>query len=453
MSTAVSTQSSSRARFDHYKWPVGYVVVILFLFFLYYAILPSLVRPVSAPVIAWLPVATINECLMWAIMALGLNVVVGYAGLLDLGYVAFWALGGYTAGWLMAYPFNWTWDFHLLSPVPDRAPGTHINFWLVCIIAGVLCAVLGIIIGAPTLRLRGDYLALVTLGFGEVITQFFRNSNNIAGYNVANGDPGISSIDPIGTGPLGAAGVAPPLLTNSAAGNVWKILVLGFLVGICIFVSLRIREGRLGRAWLAIREDELAASMMGVPLVNVKLLAYAVGAFFGGVGGVANATAITTAVSPSGFDFGKSVLVLLMVVLGGMGNVWGVTIGAFLLAWLNSNGLKQIGVQIDQIFGTSISDVLPRYNYIILGLLLVLMMLFRREGLFPEQRTKALLQAPSRTEAESLGAESLEAEAETEAVEHANPEQDARLAAAAVSMSPVDDSPAHEPPARREEGS
>ena len=316
-----------RTRLAHHKWPIGYVVVILGLFFLYFAILPNLVKPVSAPVIAWLPVATINECLMWAIMALGLNVVVGYAGLLDLGYVAFWALGGYTAGWLMAYPFNWTWDFHLLSPVADRAPGTHINFWLVCIIAGCLCAILGIIIGAPTLRLRGDYLALVTLGFGEVITQFFRNSNNIAGFNVANGDPGISSIDSIGTGPLGAAGIAPPLLTNSAAGNVWKILVLGFLVGICIFVSLRIREGRLGRAWLAIREDELAASMMGVPPRNVKLLAYAVGAFFGGIGGVANATAITTAVSPSGFDFGKSVLVLLMVVLGGMGNVWGVTYG------------------------------------------------------------------------------------------------------------------------------
>ena len=429
------------------------MVVILGLFLLYFAILPNLVRSVSAPVLAWLPVATINECLMWAIMALGLNVVVGYAGLLDLGYVAFWALGGYTAGWLMAFPFNWTWDFHLLSPVKSTLPGTHINFWLVCIIAGCLCAILGIIIGAPTLRLRGDYLALVTLGFGEVITQFFRNSNDIAGLNIANGDAGISSIDPIGTGPIGAAGIAPPLLTNSAAGNVWKILVLGFLVAICIFVSLRIREGRLGRAWLAIREDELAASMMGVPLVNVKLLAYAVGAFFGGVGGVANASAITTAVSPSGFDFGKSVLVLLMVVLGGMGNVWGVTIGAFLLAWLNSNGLKQIGVQIDQIFGTSIAEVLPRYNYIILGLLLVLMMLFRREGLFPEQRTKALLQTPSRTEAESLGADSLEAEAETEAVQHASPEEDARMAAAAVSMSPVDDTPAHEPPARREEGS
>ncbi|SEQ59560.1 branched-chain amino acid ABC transporter permease [Microlunatus flavus] len=433
-SHAAPSSSGGQRSLGRLAWPIGYVVVILFLFFLYFSILPSLVKPVSAPVLAWLPVATINECLMWAIMALGLNVVVGYAGLLDLGYVAFWALGGYTAGWLMAFPFNWTWDFHLFSPVKSTLPGTHINFWLVCIVAGILCAILGLIIGAPTLRLRGDYLALVTLGFGEVITQFFRNSGDIAGFNLANGDPGISPIDPIGTGPLGAAGIAPPLLTNSAAGNVWKILVLGLLVGICIFVSLRIREGRLGRAWLALREDELAASMMGVPLVRVKLLAYAVGAFFGGIGGVANASAITTAVSPSGFDFGKSVLVLLMVVLGGMGNVWGVTIGAFLLSWLNSNGLKQIGVQIDAIAGTNLEASLPRYNYVILGLLLVLMMLFRREGLIPESRTKALMQMPSRTEAESLGADSLEAEAETDAVEHSDAGADAKIAASAAAM-------------------
>ncbi|MFK0009085.1 branched-chain amino acid ABC transporter permease [Paenarthrobacter sp. NPDC090520] len=423
--------------FQPYKWPVGYGVTIVFLFLVYQAILPGLGKSVSGPVIAWLPVATINECLMWAIMALGLNIVVGYAGLLDLGYVAFWAVGGYTAGWLMAYPFNWQWDFHLFSPVPDSAPGTHINFWLVLLVAGLVCAVLGLIIGAPTLRLRGDYLALVTLGFGEVITQFFRNSNDIAGMNVANGDSGITSIDPIGTGPLGALNIAPDLLTNSAAGNTWKILVLGSLVALCIFVSLRIREGRLGRAWLALREDELAASMMGVPLVRVKLLAYAVGAIFGGIGGVANAAAITTAVSPSGFDFGKSVLVLLMVVLGGMGNVWGVTVGAFLLAWLNSNGLKQIGVQIDTWFGTDLAGVLPRYNYMILGLLLVLMMLFRREGLLPEQRTKALMSTPSRTEAEDLGAESLEAEAETEAVAQSNPEADAKIAAAAAAVTPA----------------
>jgi branched-chain amino acid transport system permease protein len=418
MSTAAAVGSPPRRSLGRFAWPVGYVAVILFLFLLYQTILPSLVKSVSAPVVAWLPVATVNECLMWAIMALGLNVVVGYAGLLDLGYVAFWALGGYTAGWLMAAPFNWTWDFHLFSPVRASATGTHINFWLVILVAGVLCAILGLIIGAPTLRLRGDYLALVTLGFGEVITQFFRNSNNIGGLNLANGDPGISAIDPIGTGPLGALGVAPKLLTNSAAGNIWKILVLGFLVGICIFISLRIREGRLGRAWLAIREDELAASMMGVPLVRTKLLAYAVGAFFGGIGGVANASGITTAVSPSG-----------------LGNVWGVTIGAFLLSWLNGNGLKQIGVQADAFFGTSLEATLPRYNYIILGLLLVLMMLFRREGLIPEGRTRALLRTPSRTEAESLGAESAEAEAETEAFVHADASSDAKIVASAAAVS------------------
>lgn len=423
-------------RLRRYRWPIGYVLVIAFLFLLYELILPSLVTGVSGPVKSWLPVSTINECLMWAIMALGLNVVVGYAGLLDLGYVAFWALGGYTAGWLMAAPFNWTWDFHFFGAVPDTFPGTHITFWLVILVAGVLCAILGLIIGAPTLRLRGDYLALVTLGFGEVITQFFRNSNDIAGRNVANGDSGISIIDPIGTGPFGAAGLVPTGLSNSSSDNVYKILVLGALVGVCLFISLRIREGRLGRAWLAIREDELAASMMGVPLVRTKLLAYAVGAFFGGIGGVANAAGITGAVSPSGFDFGKSVLVLLMVVLGGMGNVWGVTIGAFLLAWLNSNGLKQIGVQLDASFGTTLESTLPRYNYIILGLLLVLMMLFRREGLLPEQRTKALMTTPSRTEMESMGAVSAEAQMETDAIDRSDPRVDAAIAASALSVTP-----------------
>ena len=138
MSTAVSPRPSFRTRLAHHKWPIGYVVVIVFLFFLYFAILPNLVRPVSAPVIAWLPVATINECLMWAIMALGLNVVVGYAGLLDLGYVAFWALGGYTAGWLMAFPFNWTWDFRLLPrsrrgrPAPMSTSGWSASSPAVC---------------------------------------------------------------------------------------------------------------------------------------------------------------------------------------------------------------------------------------------------------------------------------------------------------------------------------
>ena len=189
MSTSTATKPSTPAQpkrpslLKRQAWPIGYVAVILFLFVLYQWILPNLIPAIGESVTAWLPVATIVECLMWAVMALGLNVVVGYAGLLDLGYVAFWAIGGYTAGWLMAAPFNWTWTIHILAPpVQGARPGTHISFWLVCIIAGCVCAVVGILIGAPTLRLRGDYLALVTLGFGEVITQFFRNSNDIAGF-------------------------------------------------------------------------------------------------------------------------------------------------------------------------------------------------------------------------------------------------------------------------------
>ncbi len=433
MSIMPSRRSNGLA---HFRWPAGYVVVIVFLFLLYQEILPLFNTSVSGSVTSWLPVATVNQCLMWAIMALGLNVVVGYAGLLDLGYVAFWALGGYTAGWLMAAPFNWTWNVHILTSIPSSTAGTHINFWFVIIIAGVLCAILGLLIGAPTLRPRGDYLALVTLGFGEVITQFFRNSNDIGGLNVAGGDGGISVIDPIGTGPFAYAGV-PKGLTNNTTDNIYKILVLGLLVGICIFISLRIREGRLGRAWLAIREDELAASMMGVPLVRAKLSAYAVGAFFGGIGGVANASGVTGAVSPSGFDFGKSVLVLLMVVLGGMGNVWGVTIGAFLLAWLNGTGLQQIGVQLDSWFGTNLHETLPRYNFVILGVLLVMMMLFRREGLIPEKRTKALMSTPNRTEMEAIGADIAEAGMETEVFEHSSPESDAAIAATAADVTPL----------------
>ncbi|MEJ7650859.1 MAG: branched-chain amino acid ABC transporter permease [Nakamurella sp.] len=424
---------SARRTLSRHGWPIGYVVFILGLFLLYHSLVPNLGAGFAGSITSWLPVSVVNESLMWVIMALGLNVVVGYAGLLDLGYVAFWALGGYTAGWLMAAPFNWTWDVNVMSAVATK--GTHLNFWFVIIIAGGLCALLGVIIGAPTLRLRGDYLALVTLGFGEMITQFFKNSNDIAGFNLAGGDGGISIVDPVGTGPFTSLGV-PQKLLNNTEDNVYKIIVLGLLVGVCLFISLRIREGRLGRAWLAIREDELAASMMGVPLVKAKLSAYAVGAFFGGIGGVANASAITGAVSPSGFDFGKSVLVLLMVVLGGMGNVWGVAVGAFLLSWLNSNGLAQIGTQLDSWFNTGLQEELPRYNYIILGVLLVLMMLFRREGLIPEKRTKALMTQPSRTEMESVGADITEAEAVEETYEASTSGEDAKIAASAADISP-----------------
>jgi branched-chain amino acid transport system permease protein len=243
-----------------------------------------------------------------------------------------------------------------------------------------------------------------------MIGQFANNGNDVFGHNLTNGDAGISSIDPIGTGPLGNIKGIPKELT--AFQDTYKLLVLAGLVAICLFVSLRIRDGRLGRASLAIREDELAASMMGVPLVKTKLSAYAVGAFFGGLGGVGFASAVTGSVSSSRFDFSISITVLLMVVLGGMGNVWGVTIGAVVLSWINSTGLNQLGAQYDEWTGFHVGDKFKQNQFMLFGVVLVLMMLFRPGGFLPEKRTKKLMMEPSRTEAESLGADISEAEAE-----------------------------------------
>jgi branched-chain amino acid transport system permease protein len=399
---------------SRFVWPISALALVIVMFVFYNNIEPRLQDNVASGINDWIPISTFNQSMVWIIMALGLNVVVGYAGLLDLGYVAFWAIGGYTAGWLMAQPWSEDWTFHLLSPPAlNNAQGIHVSFWLVLIAAGVVCAIAGIIIGAPTLRLRGDYLALVTLGFGEMIGQVSRNGH-VFGFNLTNGDTGISSVDPIGTGWFGNIQGVPKSLT--AFENTYKLLVLAALVAICLFISLRIRDGRLGRAWLAIREDELAASMMGVPLMKAKLSAYAVGAFFGGLGGVGFASAVTGNVASSRFDFSVSITVLLMVVLGGMGNVWGVTIGAVVLSWVNSTGLSQIGVQFDEWTGLNVADKFQQNQFLLFGVVLVLMMLFRPGGLIPEKRTAKLMLEPSRTEAESLGADISEAEAEDEMV-------------------------------------
>jgi branched-chain amino acid transport system permease protein len=178
-----------------------------------------------------------------------------------------------------------------------------------------------------------------------------------------------------------------------------KYVMFVIVAAFCVFVSLRIREGRLGRAWLAIREDELAASMMGVPLMRSKLAAYAVGAFMGGMGGVVYAIH-NNSVFPDRFNFSISIILLAMVVLGGMGNVWGVIMGALVLAWFNSTGLPQFGQAFNGQFGTDIN--FPSYNYLIFGSILVLMMLFRREGLFPETRTRQVLQEAERSDDEEL---------------------------------------------------
>jgi branched-chain amino acid transport system permease protein len=403
--------AAAKAHSTNRRWAIGLLIAVIVLFLLYSQVLPHAPGDVALFFRRWLSVSAVNEAVLWVVFALGLNIVVGYAGLLDLGYVAFWAIGGYCAGWLMS-PFaaEMSPGFKGLkvsilghaSKIQGLDVGIHLNFWLVLPIAGLFCAFWGVLIGAPTLRLKSDYLALVTLGFGEIIPQIFRNGANVHGFNLSNGDLGISPVDPIPTWPFGYLPGVPDELALTAKDLPYKFLVYCLLVAIMLFVSLRIREGRLGRAWLAIREDELAASMMGVPLMRTKLAAYAVGAFAGGLGGVAFATHVG-GVFASRFDFAISITLLAMVVLGGMGNVWGVTVGALVIAWINSTGLKEFGTTFNSAFGTTIN--FPSQNFLIFGAILILMMLFRREGLLPETRTRLVLQEPERGELEAVGAD------------------------------------------------
>lgn len=359
------------------KWAFGFLTVAVLLYAFYAIVLNRLPYALQNFFSTWLPPTSMNEALVWVICALGLNIVVGYAGLLDLGYVAFWAIGGYSAGWFMSSFFQQV-NIHFggTTLVLDR--GIHISFWGVLFIGAIICAFFGIVIGTPTLRLKSDYLALVTLGFGEIIPQVFVNGENIGGFNLSNGTKGITPLDNIN---FFGKQLGPFDLSQ-------KYIIFVFLTSIMVFISLRLRGGRLGRAWLAIREDELAASMMGVPLMRTKLSAYAIGAMAGGIGGVAFATHVN-GVFADRFNFSISIILLAMVVLGGMGNVWGVIVGALIVAWVNSTGLPAGGNAINSALGTNID--FSSYNYLLFGAVLVLMMLFKREGLLPESRLKMVL--------------------------------------------------------------
>ena len=232
------------------------------LFVLYHWIVPNSPSEFRNFIQGWFSNANTNEMVIYIIMALGLNIVVGYAGLLDLGFVAFWAIGGYVAGWLMSSFLN-TFKVNIFgNPAPGLEMGIHVTFWWVLLAGGAFCAIWGIIIGAPTLRLKSDYLALVTLGFGEIIPQVFVNGENINGFNLSNGNKGITPLDPIQF--FGFRNLGPFDLD-------YKFVIYAIICAGMVLVSLRLRSGRLGRAWLAIREDELAASMMGVPLMRTKL--------------------------------------------------------------------------------------------------------------------------------------------------------------------------------------
>jgi branched-chain amino acid transport system permease protein len=328
---------------------------------------------------------------VYVMLALGLNIVVGYAGLLDLGYVAFFALGAYTLGWFGSGLFS-TRNLHFLDVGNPDLPGIHLSFWVVVPLAGLICAIAGIIIGWPTLRLRGDYLAIVTLGFGEIIPDVFRNGDSIGGHNLTNGVRGITQLDRPGFGTTinDATGGFLPDRYSSLPSELkpWYYTIL-IMVLITIFVNLRLRDSKMGRAWIAVREDEVAASAMGVPLMRTKLWAYAIGGVFGGLAGAVYGSFIN-GIFPTSFSFQISVIVLVMVVVGGMGNVWGVIVGASLISWLNFTGLGKIGDLLNNaIPGTGHDVEITKYKYGLFGFLLIMMMLFRPEGLIPSARRKA----------------------------------------------------------------
>ena len=298
------------------------------------------------------------------LLAFGLNIVVGYTGLLVLGYAAFFAIGAYSYAMVASPQFN-----------------LHYNFWLMIVGSALVAAAFGVILGAPTLRLRGDYLAIVTLGFGEIVPQVLRNLDRFT-----NGPNGIVAID------------QPSIGHYQFGFDPTPYYYLYFVViVICLIVLNNLRHSRLGRAWMAIREDELAAEHMGINTTAVKLLAFSIGAAFAGIAGVIYASKVTT-IGPDDFQFQLSVMILLAIVLGGIGNLAGVLVGGTIIALLNflilpqaSNWVQALGFKfgIAWMQGVDLTD----YHFLIFGLILVLVMLFRPEGLVPSATVRAELHA------------------------------------------------------------
>jgi len=326
--------------------------------------------------------------IVFTMMAVGLNIVVGYAGLLDLGYVAFYAAGAYMAAWFASQQFDqWTFHFGSVGMSKD-VPGIHLSIWLVLLMAGFFTMVVGILIGLPTLRLRGDYLAIVTLGFGEIVPQAVRNGDNVFGFDLTHGTFGVSPIDSPGFGSIGESIGLPLSYQQSFDRAQWFYWTAVVLLLITVFCSVRLRDSRLGRAWIAIREDETAAAAMGVPLMRVKTWSYALGAFFGGVAG-AFYSSFRSGAFPADFYFNISVFLLCMVILGGMGSVWGALLGGMILGYLNVEGLATIGSKVNEV---GIEFDPTKYQFGIYGAIIVLMMLFRPTGLITERRHKQELE-------------------------------------------------------------
>ena len=328
---------------------VGFALVGLAL-----AVLPFALAQVGT---TWVRIT--NFAILYVLLALGLNIVVGFAGLLDLGYIAFYAVGAYVYALLASPQF-----------------GLHLPFWVILPIGAAVAALFGVLLGAPTLKLRGDYLAIVTLGFGEIVRIFLNNLSRPV--NITNGPQGISGIDPF---------ALPGFRFDSPIKYYYLLLAVALVI---IAVNLRLQNSRIGRAWEAIREDETAARAMGIDTRNLKLLAFAMGASFGGIAG-GMFSAIQAFISPESFILVESIMVVSMVVLGGMGNVWGVILGALPLSFVPEILRWTVTPVQEALFGRMLVE--PEViRMLLFGLALVLVMLFRPAGLLPSAVRKRELE-------------------------------------------------------------
>ena len=319
---------------------------------------------------AW--VRILDMALLYVLLALGLNIVVGYAGLLDLGYVAFFAVGAYLFALLgsphLAEAFPW-----IAATFPD---GLHLPIWAVIPLAAALAGFFGVLLGAPTLKLRGDYLAIVTLGFGEIIRVFLNNLDRPI--NLTNGPKGINQIDGITFFGLKLSRPVEVFGFEIASVSLYYYLFLALVI-VSVVVCHRLEQSRIGRAWMAVREDEIAAKAMGINTRNLKLLAFGMGATFGGISGAMFA-AFQGFVSPESFSLMESVMIVAMVVLGGIGHLPGVILGALLLAAL-PEVLRHVAGPLQAMTDGRIDSAILRQ--LLIALAMISIMLLRPRGLWP----------------------------------------------------------------------
>ena len=351
--TSASRSLFTRLRSHRYAPWIGGALIALALI-----LLPFALAMVGT---AWVRIT--NVALLFILLSLGLNIVVGFAGLLDLGYIAFYAVGAYVWALLASPHFN-----------------LHLPFWVILPLGALVACAFGVLLGAPTLKLRGDYLAIVTLGFGEIIRIFLNNLSRPV--NITNGPQGISRIDPVRVGGIDL-GTTDTWLGLTFSGPIKYYYLLLIVLLIVIVVNLRLQDSRIGRAWEAIREDEIAARAMGINTTRIKLLAFAMGASFGGIAGGMFAS-MQGFVSPESFGLTESVMVLAMVVLGGMGNIRGVIVGALLLSFMPELLRYTVAPLQTFLFGKMLIE--PEViRMLLFGAALVLVMLYRPAGLLPSE--------------------------------------------------------------------